>query len=376
MQRLPRHGLHRLGGGRGDHRHELRAQRFQVDMGERAGPFDPHHGHRKPVAGRGGERFPTQQDILGSDDRVGGTLTIRNDIKHQATDGEPRLERRACGRTGSTGHRAGEHRARPDEPRHERGVGEAEYLLGRAGLGNRAVGQHRHEVAKPEGVIKVVGHLERRGALPLVQRAQLTPKGVAHRGIHRGERFIEQEDARPRGQGPGQRHPLLLAAAESPHAALQKRHDAEHFGQRFDPRGALRLRHPLVPESVADVLSHRKMGEEVVVLVDESHPPPFRGPGGHVLPMQPDGAPRERRVARDGLEEGRLAGAGRADDQRVSAGRHLEGHIPELKAPGPHGQPVESDHWSSAPWSNRTRRKTPTATSNRTTAAGMAAPRP
>ena len=124
----------------------------------------------------------------------------------------------------------------PDEPRDEGGVGKPEHLLRAPLLHDAPVGHHRDHVAQAQRVIEVVGHLQRRDALGLVQRAKFPPQHRAGGRVHRGERLVQQQHRWPWRERSRDRHPLLLATAQAVHAAPEQRRDAEQPGERLHPR--------------------------------------------------------------------------------------------------------------------------------------------
>ena len=95
---------------------------------------------------------------------------------------------------------------------HER-VGRALVQVGRGSdLLHLAVGQDRDLVGHGQRLVPVVGDEHGGGPGPPLQAADLVPHGDAEYGVEIGQRLIEQEQLRLDDQGPGKRHPLLLAA--------------------------------------------------------------------------------------------------------------------------------------------------------------------
>ena len=78
------------------------------------------------------------------------------------------------------------------------------------------------------------------------------------------------------------------------------------------------------PEAVGDVLAHRQVRKEVVLLIDDAEVSLFRRETGHILAVRPHPSREQRGVARDGVEQRGLAAAGGPDDEGVAPGRHFQ----------------------------------------------------
>src|SRR5207249_5936130 len=81
------------------------------------------------------------------------------------------------------------------------------------------------------------------------------------------------------------------------------------------------------PEPEGDVLEDGEMAEERVVLEDEADVAVADGGAGHVLVRVEDRSRVRRLEAGNDAEEGRLAGAGRAEEREQRAARDLEAHL-------------------------------------------------
>jgi hypothetical protein len=163
-------------------------------------------------------------------------------------------------------------------------------LLGGAALRDPALGQHGHEIAQPKGLIEVVRHLERRDSLALVQLPQLSAKHLPRCRVNRGKRLVEQENRGLGRQRTGQRHPLLLSAAESPNRPIQQGLDRQHTGELRYPVGRVGMRSGRArpPDTIGDVLADTEMRKEVILLVDEAEAAPLRRQVGDVIIMHED----------------------------------------------------------------------------------------
>ena len=84
--------------------------------------------------------------------------------------------------------------------------------IGLVPLGDASVLHHAHDVGHRERFVLVVGDEQGRRARLVEDVAQLHRQALAQVRIEVGERFVEQQQRRIGGDGPRQRHPLLLPA--------------------------------------------------------------------------------------------------------------------------------------------------------------------
>jgi formate/nitrite transporter len=76
---------------------------------------------------------------------------------------------------------------------------------------------HRHPVGHRERLVVVVRDIYGRGAGRAHDVGELGSQPLAQRGVQRGQRLVEQKEARRRREGAGQGHPLLLTAGQRRH---------------------------------------------------------------------------------------------------------------------------------------------------------------
>ena len=96
--------------------------------------------------------------------------------------------------------------------------------------------------------------------------ADLVPELAANPGVEGRERFVEEQDGRPDGERPRQRHPLLLATRELVRVAIRlgaQPDQLEHLPGPLAAFGDPDLAHAQ-PEG--DVLPGRHVGKERVRL--------------------------------------------------------------------------------------------------------------
>ena len=162
------------------------------------------------------------------------------------------------------------------------------------------------------GRVLVVVRDEQGGQAELVQELlQLAAHGHLRMGIERRERLVEEEDARVAGERPREGDALALAARELGRARLREVRDLEALEVLVDP----------VPAAVGDVLAHRHVREEGVLLEDEADAALVGLQEDVRLGVEPDVVvehdPPARRTDEtgDGPQHRRLAGARGADER-------------------------------------------------------------
>jgi hypothetical protein len=135
---------------------------------------------------------------------------------------------------------------------------------------------------------------------------ELSRHGLAGGRVERIQRLVEQEQERIDGQRAGQGHPLPLAAGQLAGARVLEVVDAQPLEQRLDGAACLER----------DVATHGQMREQGVLLEHEPHPPLLRrdvDPAPEpALTVALHAAGGRGHEARNQLQDGRLAGAGRA----------------------------------------------------------------
>ena len=153
-------------------------------------------------------------------------------------------------RTQPSSHLYRQHDRFADEAVHEGGRGIVVDLAGRADLLDTALVHHHHPVGDFERFFLIVGD-EDRGHVDLVmQRAQPLPQFLAHLGVERAERLVEQQNARLDRQRTRQRDALALAAGQLARIAAGKPVELHQIEQFLDAGADRRLR-PCGPRAAA-----------------------------------------------------------------------------------------------------------------------------
>ena len=216
-----------------------------------------------------------------------------------------------------------------EEPHHEVVGRLVVELVGAADLLDPALVDHHDLVGDLEGLLLVVGHEDRRGVHLVVQPAQPVAQLLADLRVERAERLVEQQHRRLHRERPGQRHALALAARElrgHPVAELREVHEVEQLG---DPLVDLVLRPLADLEAEGDVLGHRHVLEDRVVLEDEAHVALARRQVRGLPALDGHGAGVGLVEPRDDPQQGRLAAAGRAEQGGELPGGQRDGDVVE-----------------------------------------------
>ncbi len=133
---------------------------------------------------------------------------------------------------------------------------------------------------------------------------------LAGEGVEGRERLVEEQHPRPRHEGAGDRHALLLAAGQLPRPATAVLGEPDALQGVGDAGAALGPGQ--VGEAEADIAGHVEPGQQARLLEDDAH---ARMGRADRLAVDRDGARARVVEPRDQPEQGRLPAA-RAADQR------------------------------------------------------------
>src|SRR5262249_8435103 len=189
---------------------------------------------------------------------------------------------------------------------------------------------HDHDpIRHLEGLLLIVGDEHAGDVNLVVQAAEPRAQLLAHLRIERAEGLVEEQDLGLRGKRPGECDALALAARE-----LGRQRALESF-ELHEPEQLRHARPDLRPgpladaEAERDVVEHRHVTEERVVLEDEAHVALAHGGVGHVLVLVQHAAGVRRLQPRDDAQQRRLARARRAEQREERAVWHLETDVVE-----------------------------------------------
>ena len=125
--------------------------------------------------------------------------------------------------------------------------------------------------------------------------ANLFPHLQSQAGVQIGKGFVQQEDIRPLDQRPCNGHPLLLPAGQLARLALEEILDLHQSGHLQGTAADLLLPLLVVDQREGDVLLHRQMGIEGIVLKHQTNAPLFWGQGRHI-PVSKENPSGSRRL--------------------------------------------------------------------------------
>ena len=148
----------------------------------------------------------------------------------------------------------------------------------------------------------------------LLDPANLLPGLEPQPGIQIGKGLVQQQDLRHLHKRPGNGHPLLLTAGKLVGLPGQERVDLHQSGSLQHP-----LPHLFLGQSVralpvfqreADVLLHRQVGVQGIVLEHKAHAPVLRRQVGHIVLPKEDSAGGRLFQAAEHIQRGAFAAAG------------------------------------------------------------------
>ncbi len=158
---------------------------------------------------------------------------------------------------------------------HERARRAVPHLLGRAFLLDAAFVDHDHAVGHLQRLLLVVGDEDAGHVQLVVQAAQPAAQFLPHLGVERAKGLVEQQYLGLHGQRPRQGNALALPARELRRKALGHPVELHHGEQLHDLGADLRLARSLTArlhtQAKGDVVEHRHVPKQRVVLKDEAH---------------------------------------------------------------------------------------------------------
>ncbi len=169
-----------------------------------------------------------------------------------------------------------------------------------------------------------MGHVHEGDPDLALDRLELDLHLLAELQVERAERLVQQEHPRLVHDRAGERDALPLAAGELRRLAGAVAPEAHHAEGFFGARAALPFVDLLHHEPVLDVLLHRHVREERVVLEDRVHRAVVRRQPGHVLAGELDRALVGRLEAGDHPQRRGLARSRRPEHREELARRDLE----------------------------------------------------
>ena len=172
-----------------------------------------------------------------------------------------------------------------------------------------------------------MGHDHEGGAEADLQVHELELGLLAQLLVERGERLVEQQDARAFRQRARQGDALALPAGELLGIAVSQRlelHEAQHL---VDAGRDLRLRQAILLEAEGDVAGDRQVRKQRIGLEHHVHGPPVGRHRREILAPQQDAPARRRLEAGEEPQQGALAATRRTEQAEKLALENGEAEI-------------------------------------------------
>ena len=202
------------------------------------------------------------------------------------------------------------------------------YRLSGRMLLDLAVLQHRDPAGHGQRLGLVVGDVHHRDAQLLVQMLDLVLHALAQQAVQRAQRLVHQHQRRLEHQRPRQRHALLLPARQLHRAAVAERLHAHPLEGALHPGRDLALARAAHAQRERQVLPHRHVREQRVVLEHHADAQPVRRQVADGAAVQQDLAVGHGLEAGQHHQAGGLAGAGRPQHGQEFAA--LDGQVHAL----------------------------------------------
>ena len=193
-------------------------------------------------------------------------------------------------------------------------------VLRRADLLDHAAVHDGDAVGDGQGLLLVVGHVDRGDADLVLDALDDVAHLHAQLGVQVGKRLVHQQHVRLDDDGAGQGDALLLAAGELGRHAVGVLVDLHHAQDFVRPAVALLPGHPAGLEAVGDVVAHGHVGEHGVVLEHHAHVALVGGDVVDHLVVHADLAAFNGVEADDHAQQRGFAAAGRAQQREKFAG--------------------------------------------------------
>jgi hypothetical protein len=221
-------------------------------------------------------------------------------------------------------HFAADDIRRPDECRRENTLRLVIQFERRSELLDRAVIHQTDAIGQRERFLLIVSHEnDRRAGLP-VDPLDLDLHGLAELAVERRERFIHQDQRRLIDKASSQRDALLLAARQFVRKALAELFKPDHVERTGNLRCGHPVRLPAHLQRKCDVLLHRQMREERVVLKHDADIALVGLQIGLIAAVDDQPTAARLHEARDELQQRRLAGARRSKKCEQFAGEDFK----------------------------------------------------
>ena len=214
------------------------------------------------------------------------------------------------------------HGWRADELGHEDSLWVVIQVRAGADLLYQSMIQQDDALSQSHGLDLIVRHVDCGCAETLVQLGQLNSHLHPELGVKIGQWLIEEEYVRTANNGASHGDPLALPSTELARAPLQQTFHSEHSDDLVDPRIYLVPRIFQVGQSEAQVLPHRHVRIQGVILEDHCDIAFPWMHGGYITVANVHTAARRHLQSGNEPEESRLSTAGGAEkDHKLAVGK-------------------------------------------------------
>ena len=314
------HGLAHGGVVRGMD-HPLVAAAVHVDLIVDA---HEHHGHH--LAGDPGLLGVHDVDILGADDHI--HLHVLAEARVHAGEGHALHAHLVV-----LQHDPGDDVALADKVRHKGVVGFVVDVGGLADLLDDPVLHDHDGVGHGQGLLLVVGHVDEGDAQLLLHALEFHLHLLAKLKVQGAQRLVQKQHLGLVHQGPGDGHPLLLAAGKLIDPALAVALQVHELQHGFHLPLDLGLGGLLDAQTEGDVVEHIEVGEQSVLLEHGVDLPLIGRDLGDVRAVHQDLARGGHDEARDEPEHGGLAAAGGAQQGQKLTVVDVQVHMVQRQIP-------------------------------------------
>jgi hypothetical protein len=186
-----------------------------------------------------------------------------------------------------------------------------------------------------------VGHVDKGDAHLVVNDVQLQQHVLAQLEVERGQRLVQQQHLGPVHQGARDRHALLLAAADLRGILESVVGHLDQFEHALDRLAGLGLGITGDLQAEGDVVPHRHVREQGVILKDGVDAPQVGRQTGDVAPVQKDASGIRGFEPAQHAQERRLAAPARAEQREEFAFLYGQRHVVDRRQlPEPLGDTV------------------------------------
>jgi hypothetical protein len=176
-----------------------------------------------------------------------------------------------------------------------------------------ALMEHRHAIGHGQGFALIVGHIDHGHAQALVQMLDFHLHVFTQLFVECAQGFVHQHQLRLEHQRAGQGHTLLLTTGQLRRVALGESIELNHAQHALDPVTDVALVHAAHGQREREVLGHRHVREQGVVLEHHADVALVRRHVVDGTPGQQDFARGRRFKTGEHHQAGGLAGAGRSE---------------------------------------------------------------